>query len=133
MVEGVNGMTEWLYMTPPGGGDPHKFPAGDGVQAFWEARGYTVTDEPEEQPFVPPKVVQATPEDEAWVILYHPGIGASHEFPNHPDAIRGAYEAGWQGSPPKASPDPADEPPAKKAASKKASTEPAAATDESKE
>lgn len=133
MAEGVSAMSDWLYMTPPGGGDPHKFPSGEGVQAFYEARGYEVTDEPEEQPFVPPKTIEQAGDE--WVILHHSEAGASHEFPNNPAAIQGAYEAGWQATPPKAAePEPEPEKPAaKKAASKpKASTEPAA-DNESKE
>lgn len=124
------------YMTHPDAGAA-TFPDQPGVREFYEARGWQVADEPAEQPFVPPKVVEQRADEEGWVELYHPDTRAAHLFPSHPDAVAGAYEAGWQATPPKAAepePEPESEKPAaKKAASKpKASTEPAA-DNESKE
>lgn len=76
-----------------------------GAREFWEARGWEVTDRPEAGPFVPPKAVDKAADEDGWVTLHHPEIGASHAFPNNPDAVQGAYEAGWQVTPPKAAAD----------------------------
>jgi hypothetical protein len=107
MVEGVT-MTEWLYMTHPATGGGTRMPDQPGVRERYEALGWVIGDLEDEDAkiFVPPKVVEANTED-GWVTLYHRETHAAHEFPAHPDAIQGAYEAGWQATPPKvATPDP---------------------------
>lgn len=119
-------MIEWITMRHPDAGEC-RVPDQPGVREAYEARGWVETDAPDAPPFVPPKVVEVNAED-GWVDLYHPLTHAVHRFPSHPDAVQGAYEAGWQASPPKR-PEPApvdpeqpapveDKATAKKAASK---------------
>lgn len=126
MAEGVTAMTDWIYMTHRVTGGQTKVPDADGVRERHEALGWEVTDPIDDDAavFVPPKAVDANEED-GWVQLYHPKTQATHLFPVHPDAIKGAYEAGWQATPPAKAPEPAkpvdDSPvaPAKKAPAKK--------------
>jgi len=94
---------------------PVEFPDEPGVAEFYEARGWVKVDAPAPTPFVPPRGDAAA--DTQWVSLTHSVTGAVHDFPNHPDAIKGAADAGWLL--PEA---PEEEPPPKP--SKKASTPP---------
>lgn len=128
-------MSDWLNMVHPETGGEMRVPNSEGVQEAYEARGWKVVDPVDEDAavFVPPKVVEANEED-GWVTLYHRETHAQHDFPSHPDAIKGAYDAGWQASPPKVSAPP-EEPevtaPAKKAPAKKPTPDTATpATDE---
>lgn len=101
-------MSEWLYVTNRETGGSARLPDQPGVRERYEALGWIVGDpvDVENQTWVPPKLIE-TNEEDGWVTLYHPKTGASHEFPVHPDAIQGAYDAGWQASVPKVSePDP---------------------------
>lgn len=101
-------MSEFTHMTHEGtGGTMDVSLVEPGAQEFWEARGWAVADRPAEVPFVPPKVVQRQGDAE-FVQLFHTGAGASHMFPNNPDALQGAYEAGWHATPPRsaAAPEP---------------------------
>jgi len=97
-----------------------------GVVEWFESRGYARADEPEEKPFVPPK--DAPPAVDGFVPLVHPLLpGVVHDWPDNPEALQGAREAGWEyPKPPKPEP---DEKPAKKATAKKAA-EPATDKDE---
>lgn len=114
-----------VYMKHPAMGGAAYFPDEDGVVEWHEARGWEKADEPDAAPFVPPPGDAAPVEDE-WVKLIHKETGAVHDFPNNPEALEGAYDAGWQ--------HPQPEKPAKavkKTASVKASAEPA--TDDNKD
>jgi hypothetical protein len=43
-----------------------------------------------------PAPAEAEPDGSAWVTLVHPDLpDARHDFPNNPDALAGAAEAGW--------------------------------------
>jgi len=93
-------MSDWIHVSHPDAGAA-RIPNQPGVLASYEARGWVASDDPDDgAPFVPPKAVEQNTED-GWVTLYHPETGASHRFPSHPDAVQGAYEAGWQATPPK--------------------------------
>jgi hypothetical protein len=118
MVEDVSEMSDWLHISHPDAGAT-RVPDQPGVRESYEARGWVVGPDPEADagPFVPPKVVEANEED-GWVTLYHPVTHAAHRFPSHPDAVQGAYETGWQATPPKTEPDPV---PVEKSTAKKAS------------
>jgi len=98
-------MSEWLHVSHPETGGQTRVPDQPGVRERYEALGWVVGDDPDDgAPFVPPKAVEQNEED-GWVVLYHPETHAVHRFPSHPDAVQGAYEAGWQATPPK-TPDP---------------------------
>jgi hypothetical protein len=74
--------------------DPN--PDDPAVLAAHEGRGWRVVEVPEPGPFVPDKVnVNPGDVEAAWVELVHPVTGARHQFPNNPDAVAGANEAGW--------------------------------------
>ena len=111
----------WIYLEHKGTGGATRVSDEPGVLEWHEAHGWKQVDEPEPVPFVPPKG-DAPPGDSEWVELEHPATGGRHEFPNNPEALEGAYEAGWQ------LPKPPE--PVKKIASVKASAEPA--TDDNK-
>lgn len=120
-------MSDWLHITHAETGNTAQIPDEPGVREAYEARGWTVGDlpDPDAGHFVPPKAVERNEED-GWVTLYHPATGASHSFPSHPEAVQGAYEAGWQATEPKPAaapePDPVPDPDPKPS---KRKTEPA--------
>jgi hypothetical protein len=121
----------WIYVKHAETGGATYIPDEDGVLEWYEGRGWKQTDEPESTPFVPPKG-DVPPADDEWVELVHPDVGAIHQFPNNPEALEGAYEAGWQVyKPPTLEDLEKPEKPAK-AAKKSASAEPATDNDESK-
>lgn len=93
-----------------------RVPDDPGVIAAHEARGWVRADEPEEKPFTPPK--GAPPAVDGFVQLVHPQLpGVVHDWPDNPEAMQGARDAGWEyPKPPKPEP---DEKPAKKATAKK--------------
>lgn len=117
------------YMTNTETGGTTWVPLEDGVVEWHEAHGWEKTPPPPEVPFVPS--VPDVPETEAtWVTMFHPAIKASHDFPNNPDALQGALDAGWTF--PEANPQPEEalpvnEPPQPPAGDEKASA-PAKAT-----
>jgi hypothetical protein len=101
-------VNDWIYLRHPDAGET-RVPNQPGVLESYQSRGWAEMPDPEteNQVFVPPKVVEQNEED-GWVTLYHPKTQAVHRFPSHPDAVQGAYEAGWQATPPKTpDPDPA--------------------------
>lgn len=102
---------DFIYMVNKETKAEHRFPDQEGVVAYFEARGWKVTDPPEDKPFVS-QTLDIEPEDK-WVTLVHKKTHATHEFPNHPEAIEGAYESGWE------LPKVADEEKSKKAPAKK--------------
>jgi hypothetical protein len=109
MVHPVSG-DGWVYLRHNETGGHTSVPDAPGVLENWQARGWVKADEPEAGPFVPPK--GDLPAAAEWVELVHPGLKARHEFPNNPEAIAGAVEAGWElPTPPKPEPEP--EPPKK--------------------
>lgn len=85
-------------------------PDEDGVVEWHEARGWAKAEPPEEVPFVPS--VPEVPDTEAtWITLRHPKLGnRTHDFPNNPDALQGALDAGWELIP-AVEPEPEPEPP----------------------
>jgi hypothetical protein len=113
----------WIYVKHAETGGATYIPDEDGVLEWYEGRGWKQTDEPESTPFVPPKG-DAPPVDDEWVDLTHSDTGATHPFPNNPDALEGAYDAGWKLPEP---PKPA------KAAKKSASVAPATDNNEKKD
>jgi hypothetical protein len=82
----------WMKHQETGG--LREFPNEDGVQAYWEARGWALTDAPEDRPSVPVPV-DLPPGDTTFVAMYHPVVRTTHEFPNNAEAVAGAQEAGW--------------------------------------
>jgi hypothetical protein len=83
---------DWVYLAHKETGGRMQAPDEPGVVEWYAARGWAKTDAPADAVFVP-KV--ATANTDEWVTLEHPGIGATHEFPNNPEALAGAMEAGW--------------------------------------
>jgi len=75
-------------------GGESRFQDEPGVREFYEARGWTVVDEPEPVPFVPTPG-NSPAGDDGFVEMYHPAVGATHRFPNNQEAIAGAEESGW--------------------------------------
>jgi hypothetical protein len=110
-----------VYMEHPDTGGSASFPDEPGVVDWYEGRGWVKAEEPEPAPFVPPKG-DAPPADDEWVELTHSDTGAVHPFPNNPDALEGAYDAGWK----------LPEPPKPVKAKKSASVAPATDTSEDK-
>jgi hypothetical protein len=84
----------WLHFENKATGGTTDVPDEPGVKEWHEARGWTLGEKPEEPIFVP-QPGNADPEPSTWVQLYHPGVGATHDFPNNPEAIAGAMESGW--------------------------------------
>ena len=131
-------MTDFVYMEfkNPDTGEQvgHEFSDQPGVVEFYTARGWVKADPPPDKPFVS-QHGDLDPE-EPWVTLVHPGIQASHDFPNNQAAIEGAYKVGWllpeeRDAIEKSSKNVADEKmSAKKAATK---TTPSAKADEAKD
>lgn len=86
---------DFVYMVPAFDEESgHYFPDEEGVITHQEARGWTRADPPEEKPFVP--LPDDIPPEQTWVTLWHPVVQTTHDFPNNPAALEGAYEAGWQ-------------------------------------
>lgn len=93
----MSGVDEWVTLRHAETGGTTSVPNTPDVIAAHEARGWKVTDEEPERPFVPPKPAD-DPDAAAgeWVDLVHPDLpGATNRMPNHPDALAGAFEAGW--------------------------------------
>jgi hypothetical protein len=86
----------WLDLENEQTGGTTRIPNDPAVLAAHEGRGWRVVEVPDPGPFVPDKV-NVNPGDvaAAWVELVHPVTGARHQFPNNPDAVAGANEAGW--------------------------------------
>jgi hypothetical protein len=88
--------TGWLDLENEDTGGTTRIPDDPAVLAAHEGRGWRVVEVPDPGPFVPDKVnVDPGDVEAAWVELVHPVTGARHQFPNNPDAITGAGEAGW--------------------------------------
>lgn len=86
----------WLYVEHEETGGKSRIPDDDAVRVWNEARGWRVVDPPDDSVFVPARPPESDGEaPPAFVELVHPEIDARHDFPNNPDALRGAYEAGW--------------------------------------
>lgn len=89
--------TGWLYLEHEETGGRASIPNDPAVLTAQQARGWRLADPPDTSgPFIPAKV-NVHPEDlEAqWVEFVHPVTGARHQWPNNPDALQGAAEAGW--------------------------------------
>jgi hypothetical protein len=84
---------EFIYMVHSDTEAGHWFPNEPGVENHFKARGWKLTDPPEDKPFVS-KHGDVTP-DEEWVTLVHPELDITHDFPNNLAAIEGAHDAGW--------------------------------------
>jgi hypothetical protein len=87
---------EWLYFVHKDTGGTTEVPDEPGVKEWHEARGWKLTEKPDEVPFIPTPGTDGPKRDTEWVTLFHPIVNASHEFPNNREAIAGALEAGWQ-------------------------------------
>jgi hypothetical protein len=87
----------WLYLENEQTGGTTRIPDDPAVRVWHEARGWQVTDAPDESAPSVPSAPQIHPEDEdaPFVELVHPETEARHLFPNNPDALQGASEAGW--------------------------------------
>lgn len=85
----------WLHLEHEETGGTTSIPDDPAVLAAQEARGWRRVDPPEPGPFVPVKVNADPGADPEWVTLVHPDIKAQHDFPNNPDALAGAADAGW--------------------------------------
>jgi hypothetical protein len=86
---------DWIYLENAETGGTTTVADEPGVLDFYESRGWKKAKEPEPVPFVPPKG-DAPPADDEWVELTHSETGAVHPFPNNPEALEGAYDAGWK-------------------------------------
>jgi hypothetical protein len=85
---------KWIYLTHPQIEGAVQWASDEpGVVERQEALGWVRTDEPHERPFVPDGA-PIEPDDE-FVTLVNHETGASHPFPNNPDALAGAQDAGW--------------------------------------
>jgi hypothetical protein len=86
----------WVYLEHSETGGKTSVPDDPEVLRAQEARGWVRVDPPEPVPFVPAKVNEDPDAVAAqWVTLVHPDLDARHDFPNNPDALAGAAEAGW--------------------------------------
>jgi hypothetical protein len=86
---------DWLYLKHKETGGTTEVPDEPGVKEWYEARGWSLVKRPEAVPFVPkPGNDPVAPSE--WRTLYHPLANAVHDFPNNPEALQGAIEAGWQ-------------------------------------
>jgi hypothetical protein len=85
---------QWLHLEHEETGGTSQIPNDDAVRTWHEARGWRVVDPPEQVPFIPTPTDQDG-EQAAWATLVHPDLDASHDFPNNPDALAGAAQAGW--------------------------------------
>lgn len=101
---------------------PTEFPDSPDVVTWYEARGWFVVDAPEPKPFIPTPGTAV--EGVEWVSLKHSETGATHDFPNNPDALAGAADVGWG---------PVDNPKDKAPAKPKKKAEPKPAADTPKE
>ena len=86
-------MSDWVYMTHPATGGSTRVPDVPDVVASHESRGWAVADEPAPAPVVP--VGGTSSGDDGWVTLVHPATGGTQRLPDHPDALAGAFDAGW--------------------------------------
>lgn len=86
---------EWLYFKHKDTGGITEVPDEPGVKEWHEARGWILSEKPDEKPFVPKPGTDDPEKNTEWVTLYHPAVNARHEFPNNREAIAGAMEAGW--------------------------------------
>jgi hypothetical protein len=90
-------MTGWIDLENEQTGGTTRIPDDPAVLAAHEGRGWRRVEVPEPGPFVPAKVnVDPADVEAGWVELVHPDLpDARHSFPNNPDALAGAAEAGW--------------------------------------
>jgi hypothetical protein len=86
---------DFVYMTNEITGGSTEVADEPGVVEHFEARGWKVEKRPEPAPFVPSPLAPDATQYTEFIRLYHPQVDAYHEFPNNPEAIEGAYEAGW--------------------------------------
>jgi hypothetical protein len=94
MVENVTTMDNSVYMTNEATGGAHYFSSQPDVVEQFEARGWKVTEPPTDTPFLPPAGDGVATND--FILLYHPVVKSTHEFPANAEAIEGALEAGWE-------------------------------------
>jgi hypothetical protein len=113
---------DWIYFKNSETGGTTTVPDEPGVREWHEAHGWVITDAPVERPFVPSADGGQLVQLSEWVTLYHPAVDAIHDYPNNPDAIAGAMQAGWVYPPgPETEPETEPEPEAPKT-TKKATT-----------
>ena len=93
-----------------------------GVVEWYRARGWKLVDRPEPAPFIPKPGMEPT--DDGWVTLKHAETGATHDFPNNPDALAGAVDVGWEPITPEPSDDQENETPEDPPAKPKKKAEP---------
>jgi hypothetical protein len=90
-------MSDWIYLEHEETGGTTRVPDDPDVIRVHEAKGWSVVDPPDTSaPFVPPKDGGQVAAETEWVELVHPESGGVQRVPNNPDALAGAYEAGWQ-------------------------------------
>jgi hypothetical protein len=113
----------WIYFKNSETGGTTTVPDEPGVRDWHEAHGWAETDAPVERPFVPSADGGQMVQLSEWVTLYHPAVDATHEYPNNPEAIAGAMEAGWvyPKDDPEPEPEPKEVPKSKKTATAKVS------------
>lgn len=88
---------KWLDLKHKTTGGSTRVPDEPGVREWHEARGWEVVDPPAEKPFVPAPNGGQEASPASWVTMNHPGLaGVSHDFPDNPEALSGALEAGWR-------------------------------------
>jgi hypothetical protein len=89
--------TEWIELEHEDTGGRQKVPNVPDVLAVQASKGWHPVDE-DDAPDLPwvPTPGDAAPDAE-WVTLVHPDLPlGTNVVPNNPEALQGAYDAGWQ-------------------------------------
>lgn len=92
---------EWLDLVNDETGGRQRIPDDDTVLLVQQSKGWRIEDPDEDAaraPYVPPRDADGDGDPDAWVALVHPGLPptASNVVPNRPEALQGAFEAGWR-------------------------------------
>jgi hypothetical protein len=92
-------VTDWIELEHEETGGRQKVPDSPDVLAVQASKGWHPVDENDEAsrlPFVPAAPID-TGDGREWVRLVHPDLPLGENIvPNNPDALAGAYEAGWR-------------------------------------
>jgi hypothetical protein len=89
---------QWVTMVHDETDGTTRIPADAEVIRVHEAKGWRIVEGDDEDAAISvPARVDVDPDEGAWVELVHPDLpAATNRVPNHPDALAGAFEAGWR-------------------------------------
>lgn len=91
---------EWLDLVHDETGGRQRIPDDDTALLVQQSKGWRIEDPDEDAaraPYVPPRDVDGDGDPDAWVALVHPDLPTgSNVVPNRPEALQGAFEAGWR-------------------------------------